>query len=196
MTGDQGSRASWRLNNCGPSPQEVFRCARVGGRAELDLLRSLRRSRILSPELRELRSAVDAAAGEESASTRIPARLIASMAGKVLDALGGIMPDAEGADPERAKAALGALVRHVTARGAHRGLLGLAASEAVPAARWWSRARFPAGREAIDDVALTMAAFAVYKPPLLLWSGAPSLDWMRVDATLAVHTLWSAGGFR
>jgi len=186
-----------RLNNSGyGAPPQTFRCPEIGRCHNLDLLAAL----AAWPDL----AAGDLAALEEAVQrgntpldramlvpARIPAATAASIVGGLLQSLGAPgEPVREESAMEAATLLLGRLVRHVVGLGWHRTLLGLGSPLPLSPATW-RVGEPPAGPlQPSESVALTVAAFAVFRPPLLLWTRAPSLDWLRVDMRIAIRQLW------
>jgi hypothetical protein len=192
-----GPAPDHRLHNCGPGTREVFRCARVGTDHPVDLLASLAGAAGFDADLRSIRRAVmagtSAADGERGGA--IPRPLVADLAARLLERI-GVAPASEPAtnDAERAAGLLRQLVGEVVRREWHRPLIGLASDTALSQHEWWAKERLKALPCSLEDVARTVAAYAVYSPPLLLWSRPASLDWLRVDVTLSLRRLYAPGG--
>jgi hypothetical protein len=182
------------LHNCGPSPREVFRCPAIGSTETIDLARVLwgwqempwaQTCTIVSTRVAE------SASPPADRDRRIAGPQFAAVCARVLECLeASHAPDAGAA----------ALVRSVVALvldcGWHRDMIGLAKHTQQPVLRWRAGPRWPeAPKEPVHsrDVALAIAAHAVYTPPLLLWTRVPSLDWLRCDIVLAVRCPWQSG---
>jgi hypothetical protein len=186
--------AGSRLHNCGPGAREIFRCAPIGTTVDLDLARALmgwdampwRRSRaVVSGRYTP----------DESDSNRIDSAFVQSafveVCGRVLETL-----DAPRPGGARMAAMVRSIVAVVLEHGWHRALLGLARHAYRNPQLWCassSYARSYKPRCDSRDVALTIAAHAVYTPPLLLWTRAPSLDWLRPSVALHVRCPWKDG---
>jgi hypothetical protein len=181
------------LHNCGPSPREVFRCAAIGSTDTVDLSRVLstwqdmpwaESRRIVSTRVAALHTPPRHAdlCFAEPAFGRVCACVL-----ECLDA------------PRPGDANSGTLVRGIVTlvldRGWHRDMIGLARHTSREVGRW--RASPPTGTlEApayARDVALAIAAHAVYTPPLLLWTRVASMDWLRCDIALIVRRPWEGG---
>jgi hypothetical protein len=188
--------AQTRLHNCGPGPREVFRCAPIGASVEIDLATVLagwdampwHRSRTIVSRRRDPDE--DDPVGMDS---RFIEPTFVSMCGHVLERLE--VPYAPGHD-------MATMVRRVVAvvleRAWHHDLLGLAGHTMRDPQVWLlgtgfvrNSTRFPS--TSTRDVALAIAAHAVYAPPLLLWTRVPSLDWLRTDISLQLRCPWQAG---
>jgi hypothetical protein len=204
MTSEPGSPASHRLHNCGPGVREVFRCPPIGGDLRLDLYRALCRCReVRAAHGGALRPSIpleDGRSGSGSempaaALARIPERSIAAVGVALLEALDGRLPPTRaGADAGRAQPVLRAVIAAVMERGWHTERLGLARHAEVERERWNAKARIGCTPVSVEELAFTLAAFAVYTPPLLLWSRNPTMDWLRVDVYMQLRTAWGAGG--
>jgi hypothetical protein len=165
------------LHNCGAGPREVFRTAVIGGIERFDLQGA--------HFAWDLDGRV-AGILEESAALDggIPMSVAASLTAAVLRELGvgvDVRPD-----PDRdgqTRRLLGVLIETLRRRGELAHLVGIAFHELRTSA---TSAPAPGSVSALE-VARTLAAYAVYAPPLLLWSRSPSLRWMRDDTLIALR---------
>jgi hypothetical protein len=194
MREDAAAGPDHRLHNCGPSTREVFRCARVGADHQTDILRSLTRCGPLHEQIVEIRGATrmcEDPAEREHVDPRIPPEIVSSICTRLMERMDATINVGDMAnDSECATVLLRSLVGHVVDRGWHRRLLGTASHSQVAPENWWKKPRFSPGTTAVEEVALVVAAYGVYSPPLMLWSRPASLDWLRVDTLLTVRQLW------
>jgi hypothetical protein len=200
------SPSSHRLHNSGPGVREVFRCSPIGTEVRLDLYSAICRCDALSGgQLQGLRQGLrleepptGPAGGRGTAAlARIPESSIAAIGAAALEVLGEpLAPPLDGSDADRARPVLRAVTGLVMARGWHTDRLGLARHIVVGRESWNAQQRLGSDPISAEELAFTLAAFAVYTPPLLLWSRNPTTDWLRVDVYLQLRALWGAGGAR
>jgi len=175
--GPPGARPRHRLHNCGPTSREVFRTPAIGERVTFDL-----RSALLGWAAGP--GALEIPAGWADGSDPTPARLVIDAAGRALRELEMELPPAEdGADADHARRCLAALVGGLRGRGHLRRLAGIA----FHAVREDDAVGAPERTPAALQLATTLAVYAVYAPPLLLWSRTPSLRWLRGDTVISLQ---------
>lgn len=186
-----------RLNNSGYGrPPAAFRCPAIGGTRLLDLYATLAFWPGLAPaDLTALETAaastLSPAPRNQVTQARIPPATIASITAGLLHELGtdaGIAH--QDGTAETAAALVQRLVVEVMTRGWHRTLFGLASPQGIPPHTWRSAEALCESQLPAQPVALTLAAFAVFRPPLLLWTRPPSLDWLRADLCISFRRLW------
>ena len=178
-----------RLHNCGPAPRDVFRCPPLGYVQALDLAHAVVRCDALPAALRDATWAL-----VRRGAKRFPRELVEELAVLMLRELGAEPKQeaAEAADAISVARLLQQLVDRTVALGGGAQPLGLARH--VVGALDERLARMGvAGSSGFEarHVARTLAAYAVYSPPLLLWSRPASLDWLRADVGLVVRCLWN-----
>jgi hypothetical protein len=204
MNRDDLDRDPHRLHNSGPGAREVIRCAPIGIDRRVDLFQALYGCQEVPRRLvyafrRDAETTMVVQGKQYPAFTsdmgRITPTLAVDVCGVLLAALGVAVPEPAGAAPhQHARTLLRLLLDHVVEQGWHEVLLGLVTHGSWPPAHWRTPARTGQGRTTPADAALALAAFAVYAPPVLLWTRTPSLDWVRCDVFLQVRQLWGGGG--
>jgi hypothetical protein len=180
MTRERGNApdaSQHRLHNCGPVSREVFRTPAIGELVTFDLRRTLlgwakRRAGLGMPD------------GWTDGAVPLPAAVIAAATSRVLSVL-GIEPPPHGAgtDAGHARRCLGALVGLLEEAGLLRDLVGIA-FHTVRAAE---APADPARSTSTEELARALAVYAVYVPPLLLWTRTPSLRWFRGDTLITLR---------
>jgi hypothetical protein len=166
------------LHNCGAGPREVFRTAAIGRLERFDLegaRHAWHRRELLVRETGE---------SLEAGNRVDPISSTASLTAAVLRELGvpvPLTPETEG--DVQAKRLLGTLVEVLRDRGALDDLGGIAFHEQRSQG---TQCPAPCIVSTLE-VARTLAVYAVYAPPLLLWSRSPSLRWMRNDTLIALR---------
>jgi hypothetical protein len=165
------------LHNSGAAPREVFRTAAIGRVVHFDLAGA-----------RDTWDRAGRIAREVGESARkvggVPSVIHACLTAAVLQELGAEVPLVAENEPDaQARRLLGVLVETLRGRGALDDLVGLAFHEQ----------RTDASTSVVPDevstleMARTLAVYAVYAPPLLLWSRSPSLGWMRSDTLIGLR---------
>jgi len=173
------------LHNCGPGPRAVFHTPSIGRIQRFDIEEALRAWK---------RPAGGPAPRESAAppSGAVPPSTIASLTAAVLADLRVRTVSLDPAAPPagEAKRLLGVLVETLLERGSLDDLIGIAFHEIRTSSHGGSRS------PGVSTLALarTLAVYAVYAPPLLLWGRSPSLRWMRRDTLIAVRRFDPAGG--
>jgi hypothetical protein len=176
-----------RMNNCGPgsNAREVFRTPLLGTAVIFDL--------------RETLSAgccwIGAALRSTSLKTLTP-RAIAEMSRALLEHLGIDPPPRLRDGGEDARSQLQVLTRQVVASGRARTCVGVA----YACARAIQSASTPPGvhgqaatatqtfrPSSALDVALTIGVYAVFAPPLILWTRTPSLRWFSSNTLIVLR---------
>jgi hypothetical protein len=182
--GGRGDPALHRLNNCGPVAREVFRTPAIGMMLTFDLRRTLL-------GWAAGRDGFDVEAEWPDPLGDAPPALIARLAAAALADL-GVEPPGRGigTDADHARRCLAALVRQLAQRGRFRRLWGIAShARRVVSAR--ASTEQPASTVTL---ALTLAVYAVYAPPLLVWSRTPSLRWFNGPLLIHLRRLGEPGG--
>jgi hypothetical protein len=187
MIQEPGSRAEpalHRLHNCGPVAREVFRTPAIGRVLTFDLRRALL-------GWAPVRGDLDIEAEWPDPLGDAPPALIARVAAAVLADRGGEPPvHRTGTDADHARRCLAVLVEHLAHRGRLRRLAGIA-SHARRAASPPAATERPVST---NTLALTLAVYAVYAPPLLVWSRTPSLRWFHGPLMIRLRRLAAPGG--
>jgi hypothetical protein len=183
-----------RLHNCGPGAREEFRCAAIGASVDLDLATALmgwdaipwRRSRTVVSRRHDA-DEID----PDGIELMFVEDVFVGVCGQVLESLHAPRPRVPG---------MAEIVRSIVAlvleHGWHRELIGLARHAYRDPHVWRMGPSVAQGLEPrVDarDVALIIAAHAVYTPPLLLWTRVPSLDWLRTDILIRARCPWQDG---
>jgi hypothetical protein len=174
--GSQTHPAQHQLHNCGPVSREVFRTPAIGRLTTFDLRRTLL-------GWTAGREGFDLAAAWPEDTAHVPAPFVVSIAHEVLCELGIEPPSVEVGEAARARRCLAALVEGLQARGKLRRLVGIA----FHAARDDDPVVAPARTPSTLQFATTLAVYAVYAPPLLLWTRGPSLRWLRADTLIMLR---------
>jgi len=165
------------LHNCGPVSREIFRTPVIGRLTTFDLRSALLGWATSRPYL-------DLDAGWTEDPARVPESFVARVADEALRELQIEAPtDEDGSDADHARRCLAALVGELRERGRLRRLVGIA----FHAARNDEAIAAPARTPSTLQLATTLAVFGVYAPPLLLWTRAPSLRWMRGDTVIMLR---------
>jgi hypothetical protein len=172
-----GSAANGRLHNSGAGPREVFRTPSIGKLVTFDLRKAL-----VARVSRQPGCEGDGEWGIERSPA--PPELVALAARQALIGLGLTSDHEPGGEPaQEARASLAALIAALQKRGLLRGLAGIASHEARVEPVLTRRLPEVSTR----DLARTLAVYAVYAPPLLVWSRTPSLRWFRGDTVIRLR---------
>jgi hypothetical protein len=149
-----------RLHNCGPTSGEVFRTPAIG-RVVTFYAGSALAGWKGEPSVRDV--------------AHDPVRAAALVLPAVLEELGIPTPSGRGRKEERTLRMLGALVEALRERGHTHGLVGIASHA------WGIPYGDPPAQKHVSTLVLarTLGVYAVYAPPLVLWSRTPSLQWLR-----------------
>jgi hypothetical protein len=168
--------AQHRLHNCGPSSREVFRTPAIGRVLTFDLhqaRQAWQREEVFRQIVRE-----SAAAGGT------PASLYTCVIGLALREFGVEIPLGREEDlRSQTVRALGVLVRTLVERGLVDDLAGIAAHHRREPGEPEPLAACPS----MLEIARTLAVYAVYTPPLVLWTRTPSMRWMRHDTLITLR---------
>lgn len=189
MNDNATSAPRHRMYNSGSAPRDVFRCPPLGSVQSLDLAQAVVRCDALPAELRDATWAV-----VRRGVKRFPREIVAELAVLMLRELGAEPREeaAGAADALSPARLLQQLVDRAVALGGAAQPLGLA-RHVVGALDERLALAGVGGSSSFEPlhVARTLAAYAVYSPPLLLWSRPASLDWLRADVGLVVRCLWN-----
>jgi hypothetical protein len=167
------------LHNCGAGPREVFRTAAIGHLERFDLEGAYRAWDRDELVVRTIEESAEAGGGCTMMSMN------ACLTAAVLRELGVPVPLAPEADRDgQARRLLRTLIDVLRDRGALGDLTGIAFHEQrAPAA---TQRPAPGSGSALE-MGRTLAVYAAYSPPLLLWSRSPSLRWLRHDTLIALR---------
>jgi hypothetical protein len=172
------------LHNSGAGPREVFRTPAIGRIQRFDFEAACRGWK---PAVADIASRASRRAIRDAVTPAAIASLTASV---LRDLAIGTPLDSGAAAADEAKRLLGVLVETLRERGSLHDLTGIAFHESRDSAY-----RAP-GSTGVSTLALarTLAVYAVYAPPLLIWSRSPSLRWMGPGTVIALRRFDSATG--
>jgi hypothetical protein len=165
------------LNNSGAGPREVLRTPAIGRIDRFDVESARHAWDRSSQVVRVMEESTEIGGG-------IPMSITTSLTAAVLRELDVEVDVAPETDRDgQARRLLGTLIETLRSRGELDDLVGIAFHEI----RTSATVSPPPGSVSTLEMARTLAVYAVYAPPLLLWNRTPSLRWVRDDTLIALR---------